>query len=232
MTVHQTLTRMLAVVALAGASAPVLSASIDWSTGPTFNGPSGHLGILTNGSLVEAVNLKGVAGAAVVVDPTGLALSFDTVNSTSFASNWVSAGGGGAADAGWASILTSFEWQGGSNVTSPSFLSGLTVGHTYQVQFFAARSDCCGNRTATFGDGAGNLSAAVLHDSYTSIVGSFVADASSQTIQFIDSTANPILNAYVLRDLTAPVPEPGAWAMMALGLAVFAASSGRRRSRG
>ena len=228
-TLHR-LMRTLTAAALAAVAAPALSASIGWTTGPGFNGPNGHLGILTNGTLVEAVSLRGVAGSDLVVDPGGLNIAFERIDSTFFGFNWGSAGSAGATDAAWGSILSSFEWQGGSNVTAAGFLSGLTVGHSYQVQFFAARGDCCGSRTATFGDGAGNLSAAVRHDSYTSIVGSFVADATTQTIQFIDSTSNPILNAYVLRDLTAPVPEPGAWATMLLGLAAFAATTGRRRA--
>lgn len=33
------------------AAVPASAADISWSTGPTFNGPNGHLGILTNGSL-------------------------------------------------------------------------------------------------------------------------------------------------------------------------------------
>jgi hypothetical protein len=224
-----TMIRILTATALAAATAPALSASISWSTGPTFNGPNGHLGILTNGFLVEAVSLRGGAGGSVTVDPAGLNISFDVVNSAAFNISWSSAGTAGSSDAGWGSILTHFEQQSGSNVTAPDFLSGLTVGNTYQVQFFAARSDCCATRTAAIGDGAGNLSAAVQHGSYTSIVGSFVASATTQTIQFIDSTSNPILNAYVLRDLTAPIPEPGTWALMAAGLVAVGAWARRRR---
>lgn len=224
-----TMIRILTAATLAAAAAPALSASITWSAGPTFNGPDGHLGILTNGLLVEAVSLRGSPGSSVTVDPTGLNISFDVVNSPAFNASWSTAGSAGSNDAGWSSILRNFEWQQGSNVTATNFLSGLTVGNTYQVQFFAARTDCCATRTATFGDGAGNLSAPVQHGSYTSIVGSFVASATTQTIQFIDSTSNPILNAYVLRDLTAPIPEPGTWALMAAGLVAVGALSRRRR---
>jgi PEP-CTERM motif len=220
--------RFLTGAALAGAAVPALAASISWSTGPTFNGPTGHEGILTNGTLVEAINLRGGSASTVTVDPSGLNLSFEIVDSPAFNASWSLAGTAGSSDSGWGSILNTFEWQQGSNVTATEFLSGLTVGNTYQVQFFAARTDCCGTRTATFGDGAGNLSAAVRHDSYTSVVGSFVASASTQTIQFIDSTNNPILNAYVLRDLTAPIPEPGTWVLMAAGLLAVGALVRRR----
>jgi hypothetical protein len=221
-----------AAVLLAGAATAASAADISWSTGPTFGGATGHEGILTNGTLVEAVSLRGVGSGSVVVDPLGLNITFQIVDSAAFSRSWPSATGGGAADPGWASVLANFEWQQSANVSAPSFLSGLTVGNTYQVQFFAARSDCCATRTSSYGDGNGNVSAAVTHGSYTSVVGTFVADAASQRIDFIDSSTNPILNAYVLRDLTAPIPEPGTWAMFVGGLALLGAALRRRPEQG
>lgn len=215
------------LLACAGSQA----ADIAWSLGPTFNGASGQLGILTNGTLVEAVNLAGAPGASLVVDPAGLNIAFTTVNSGFFGASWGSATGGGNTDPGWAAILNTFEWNSGSDVTAAGFLGGLTAGHQYQVQFFAARSDCCGTRTSTFGDGAGHLSAPVSGGSYTSVVGVFTADAASQTVQFFDSTHNPILNAYVLRDVTPAVPEPGTLALTLAGLTALAGMA-RRRTAG
>lgn len=210
--------RIASAAALLAASASVQAADVAWSLGPTFNGPSGHLGILTDGSLVEAVNLRGSPGAAIVVDPTGLNISFASVNSPFFGSNWASASTGGNSDPGWGAIVNTFEWSSGTDVTAAGFLSGLVAGHDYQVQFFAARSDCCTTRTATFGDGAGHFSTPVTDGSYTSVVGLFTADGTSQTVQFIDSTHNPILNAYVLRDVTPVIPEPDTLALMLVGL--------------
>ena len=207
---------------------PVSAADISWSTGPTFNGPNGHLGILTNGSLVEAINLAGSPGASLTVDPGGLNITFSTVNSPFFANSWSIAGNGGNTDAAWGTILNTFEWISGSNPTISNFLSGLTLGHQYQLQLFAARSDCCGTRTASFSDGAGHTSDEVRDDSYTSIVGTFTADAFTQTLQLIDSTSNPILNAYVLRDVS-PVPEPETYAMLLAGLGVLGLSIRRKK---
>ena len=67
--------------------------------------------------------------------------------------------------------------------------------------------------------------------SYTSVVGVFTADAASQTVQFFDSTHNPILNAYVLRDVTPAVPEPGTLALTLAGLTALAGMA-RRRTAG
>lgn len=227
---HSTPRILLAAALTAGAAQVAAAADITWTTGPTFNGPNGHLGILTNGTLVEAINLAGVAGSNLTVDPGGLGIVFQTVNHGAFGNNFASAGGAGNSDAAWASILNTFEWQSGANVSDLDFLTALVAGHAYQVQFFAARTDCCGTRTATFGDGAGHLSAAIRHDSYTSVVGSFVADGAVQAIDFIDSTGNPILNAYVLRDMTPVVPEPGTLALTLAGLAALA-GIGRRHRR-
>jgi hypothetical protein len=224
----------LAPVAAAAAllSLPVLAsaASITWTAGPQFNGPNGHQGILTNGTLVEAVNLRGTAASPIVVDPAGLNISFATVNSPLFSQSWSSATSGGNSDPGWASIVNTFEWEAGSNVSATSFLSGLTVGSQYQLQLFAARNDNCCSRTHSYGDGAGNVSASYADNSYTSVVGTFTADAATQTVQFFDSSRNPYLNAYVLRDLTAPIPEPGTWALMLAGLAGVGARARRRRA--
>jgi PEP-CTERM motif len=225
----RTLNRITAAASMALACAGAQAADIAWSLGPTFNGPSGHLGILINGTLIEAANLTGGSGGAQTVDPGGLNITFTAVNSPFFGNIFGGAGTGGNSDLAWGSILNTFEWQSGADVDGVGFLSGLTSGHQYQVQFFAARSDCCGSRTATFGDGAGNLSTPVRGDSYTSVVGTFIADGTAQTIEFFDSTSNPILNAYVLRDIT-PVPEPTTVALMLAGVLGVAGAVRRRRN--
>lgn len=225
-------TRLTAAVILTLAAGATQAADITWTTGPTFNGPNGHLGILTNGSLVEAVNLVGNIGGFTTVDPGGLNIAFGSVNSIFFNSSYGSATGGGNSDTGWAAILNTFEWQTGSNVTTPGFLSRLSVGNSYQVQFFMARGDtCCGTRKHWLGDGNGHFSDAVAGSAYTSIVGTFTADASLQTVEFFDSTNNPILNAYVLRDLTPAVPEPEAYAMMLAGLGLLGFTARRRQHK-
>ena len=228
MAATKTLIRSLTATALAIAAGSALSASVTWSTGPTFNGPTGYSGILTNGTLVEAVNMAGFVGIDLTVNPAGLNLTFVTRNSTSFEMFHTGAGAGGNTDAGWAAILNTFEWSN-SNFTAASFLTGLTVGHEYQVQFFASRSDCCGARTLTLGDGEGHLSTPTSLGSYTSIVGTFIAGASTQTIQFTDTDHAPSINAYVLRELSAPVPEPGTWALMAAGLLAVGRIARRRQ---
>lgn len=212
------------------AASAAQAANINWSIGPSFGGANGHQGILTNGSLVEAVNLTGAAGAAMVVDPLGLNISFTTVNHPAFNTSFIDPPNG-IGDAAWSQIVSRFEWTSNADVSAPAFLSHLSVGHTYQVQFFAGRSHgCCGNRSQTFGDGNGNFSAPIQFTpgSFVSVVGSFVADAATQHIVFDDSSNNPLLSAYVLRDITVSVPEPGTWALLLAGLASMAGVARRR----
>jgi MYXO-CTERM domain-containing protein len=205
------------------------AANVTWANGPGFIGPNGHLGILTNGSLVQAVNLRGSGGPSLTVDPAGINLTFSTINS-SFFNTFMGNGAnsGGNTDPAWAEILGTAEWQSGSDVTATGFLGGLTSGHQYQVQLFSARNDNCCGRTHWFGDSNGHLSSVLGDNSYVSVVGTFTADAASQTLQFFDSSHNPYLNAYVLRDITSQVPDPGSWALMLGGMALLGSL---RRSR-
>lgn len=205
-------------LAIAGASH---AADIEWSVGPSFGGADGHLGILTNGTLVAAVHTRGSTGVEEIVDPMGLGLAFTPIDSPSFGATFTDPPNE-IGDPVWSEIVASFEWQKSADVTAPAFLTGLTPGNVYQVQLFAGRSHpCCGARSQRFGDGNGHFSPEIsfepLH--FVSIVGTFVADATTQTLVFDDSTENPLLSAYVLRDVTGlPEPEAGGWAVAA-GLA-------------
>jgi hypothetical protein len=210
------------------------AASITWVTGPSFGGANGHQGILTNGTLVEAIDLGGT-GAAITVDPTGLNITFTRVDSPFFLLSFADSGyffPNNIGDAGWRAVIDTAEWVNGADVSAPTFLSGLTVGQTYQVQFFSGRSyPGLENRLLTFGDGLGNNSPPVSQGEnvFVSMVGTFVADGTTQHIVFDENTNFPTLNAYMLRDVTAPIPEPGTWAMWLAGAAVLGALTKRRR---
>jgi hypothetical protein len=214
---------MAAALLAATSLAPAAAAEIAWAMGPTFGGALGHQGILTNGTVVQAINLTGTAGGTAVVDPGGLNLRFTSVNSPFFSSTFTDPANG-IGDAAWSAIVRNFEWNPGGDVDAAAFLTGLTPGTAYQVQFFAGRSFvCCSNRSQTFGDGVGNVSPAISHGplAFQSIVGTFVADGTTQRIVFDDNSNNPTLSAYVLLDVTQPIPEPGTWALMLAGGALL-----------
>lgn len=223
--------RTLMAAAAALTLLPAAAADVTWTLGPTFGGATGHQGILTNGTLVDAVHLAGTALGTVTVDPAGLNLVFRNVNSTSFNASFTDPAND-IGDAGWSQVIRQFEWNTGADVDAPAFLDGLTVGATYQVQFFSGRSHpCCASRDLVIGDGAGHLSAPVSQaaNTFQSVVATFVADATTQRFVFDDSSDNPSLSAYVLRNVS-PVPEPAAAAMLLAGLAVLGRIARRREA--
>jgi len=212
--------------ALVGAVSCASAAAISWSPGPSFGGPNGHQGILTNGTLVEAIDLGATGsaiGTTITVDPAGLNLRFTRVDSPFFTTPFADSGFGtpnNIGDAGWRAIIDTAEYSV-SDVTAPTFLSGLTVGSTYQIQFFSGRSyPGLEGRLLQYGDGQGNFSPTVSmgQNVFTSMVGTFVANASTQAIVFDENTNLPTLNAYVLREIPA-IPEPGSGLLMLAGLA-------------
>ena len=204
------------------------AAEITWELGPTFGGAQGHLGILTNGALVDAVHLASSNSGSIVVDPSGLNISFRNINSPEFISSFTDPPNN-IGDAGWSQVIRNFEWSG-ADVDAATFLTGLTVGASYQVQFFSGRSyPGLESRLLKFGDGLGHFSPEVSmgQNVFTSVVGTFVADANTQHLVFDDSTNNPSLSAYVLRNVS-PVPEPQTWALLLAGLAAVGSLVRRR----
>jgi len=182
------------------------AAPITWSPGPTFNGPNGFQAIQTNGSLLEAANLG--SSGPLTVDPGGVNVTFSPANKLN--QGFFGSGSPGSTDANWNTIINQTDWNN-TNVTLNGFLSGLTVGRSYQLQLFASDArGCCSGRTQFFHDGLGNNSPTFVQGTFTSTIGTFAADNANQAVGFNASSNNPILNAYVLRDVSPVIPiTPG-----------------------
>jgi len=194
------------VATLLAAAAAASAAPISWQLGPTFNGPNGFQAIQTNGTLVEAGNLG--SEAPLMVSGINF-VPVDKLNQGFFGS-----GSPGTSNANWNTIIDSTDWHG-TNVVLPNFFTGLIPGNTYQAQLFASDSrTCCGFRTQFFSDGLGNNSPTITQNTFTSVIGTFTADAATQALGLTAFQNNPILNAYVLRDVT--MPEPASAALLAL----------------
>jgi hypothetical protein len=95
---------------------------------------------------------------------------------------------GGTGDADLDNLLNSHSWMAGNPVTATVTLQGLTVGAPYQVQVIGAVDTraCCAARVYEPDNGQGQFSAGVsIQRGLTqSIIGTFVADGSTQTFQW------------------------------------------------
>lgn len=179
----------------AGAEAAVIS----WQSGPVYSGPTGFQAIQTNGNALQAINAGG--GAPVVVNPAGLNITFTPANPLP---GTFTSGSPGTSDAGFNSVIDTTNFNG-TNTTISNFFTGLIPGIKYQVQLFASDSrGCCNTRTQFFSDGVGNNSPTITQGAFTSVLGTFTADASTQALGLNASSANPILNAYTVREVSAP----------------------------
>lgn len=221
------LTAMLAALVLVTASAGQAdAAAISWETGPTYNGASGFLAISTKGILVEAVNADDPNTVGnLTVDPGGINITF-TPDNTKLPNSIFSSGSPGTTDANWNTIVDQTDWSSNNGVVN-NFLTGLEVGKVYQLQLFASDArGCCGSRVQFFSDGQGNNSPSFTQNTFTSIIGTFTADATTQDLGlFANPGSDPILEAYVLR----AIPEPTSAVLCLIGVAGLTAR--RRRQR-
>jgi len=189
-------------------------AFIGWTVGPAYDGFSGFNAIQINGTLVSAIDIA--SSGSLTVDPGGLNITFLAAGNP-LGGFTFDAGDPGSTDANWNAIINTGDFCSCQTKPFPNFLSGLTIGNTYQIQLFANDSrGCCSSRSQFYDDGLGNSSPIVVQGSFLSTIGIFTADATSQAINFNLVLGNPgdpnamVLSAYVLRDITSTsaVPEP------------------------
>lgn len=186
------------------------AATINWSTGPTFLGPNGHLTRSTAGTFVAGFNVGGpnlTIGGDLWTSATFGFFAFTTdVNA-------------GTADADFNTMLTTADFT--QSVFPPVFnLTGLTIGRSYLLQVFVADSrSCCTARTQNFGG------VQIIHGAGTLVEGTFVADATQQSWTTAGNPAT-VVNGYQLRDVTLPtnggeIPEPSTLALLGGSLALL-----------
>ena len=108
-------------------------------------------------------------------------------------------------------VLNSHSYGGGGW----SFqLTGLTGGTEYQIQLIGAGDTrgCCSARNQRAGDGESpeNVSGDFSRSGVGSVIGTFTAASSTQTISLLDGINNgqdPGISAYILRSTAAPTPR-------------------------
>ncbi len=121
-------------------------------------------------------------------------------------------------------------------------ISGLTAGHNYQMEWWVNDSrNCCGNNGRF--EGASSSLANVDQSTPMNynqsgndgdlghfVIGNFVADGTGlQNFVFTSPTQNEQINAFQIRDLTAPTPEPSSLVLCGLGAAGLILVARRRR---
>lgn len=196
----------LTLVTLVGITVgtPLLAAPISWASASDTADPSV---ILTEGSLVEALNGTAATGLVTVngVDfsPTNALLPNSAAS--------VALAGRSTLDPGLDRLLNNVEFGGGTSTAITVGGGELVVGQAYSIQlFFTDLRSCCSSRVMTFGDGEGNtvnVRASGAPGSFgQNVTGTFVADGTIQTINLVaNGFGNVHLNGYQVRSAF-PVP--------------------------
>jgi hypothetical protein len=223
--------RALAAIVLLGGFAATARANsiITWSTPQTITGASD---VSTLGTLVSSATADPNGGTV-----NGVPFSY----SSSFCYNSTSSGlpSAGTPDATYNDLLSYFQYRNTYNnnlaYTDDSDLAGLTVGNTYEVEYWVndtrdlfgsgiTRSEYFSGGDDTYG--GGDTSAAVLYPGDGSgpgqyIIGTFTADSTVEVVGITpvastDGDAGGEINMLEIRDITA-VPEPTTLALAGLG---------------
>mgnify|MGYP001816490399 CR=1 FL=1 len=203
-----------ALLSVAGQAGP-----ITWS-GSALSG-GGPAAVNTAGTLIEAHN----AGTGVEALLVG-GVAFDTLEPLPLTYGFVGANPLSiTGDTNFDKLLNTASYSNNFAVETYA-IDGLVTGRKYLIQFFAADSrGCCGLRTVKADDKVGNtLTSTALNAGYV-FTGQFTASGATREVSFSAGGAaptgsNPVayINAWQLRDVSAPVPVPATLALVCLGL--------------
>lgn len=187
------------------------AAEIDWQA--PFNITSVN-SIDTSGTLLQAINAT-TDGNSPTVTVAGEAILFSgspigpaNTNTGSF----FTGGGGDTRNANLNTVLNSHSYGPGSDWSIT--LAGLTPGADYQIQLIGGGDtrSCCSARNQRAGDNESpeNLSGDFSRSGVGSVIGTFTADGTTQTVNILPGQNNgvdPSLSAYILRSVAPPTPQ-------------------------
>lgn len=224
--------------AIAFAAAPLAAAPISWQSPTAITTAEAALNL--GGTIEYAVSWNGFEPITVTLDDSStVEFQSGTIDGTGAVQ--VSGAYGicgtncaefyGTSNDNFNTALGGFAYDGVQDVT----LTGLTVGQQYSVQIFSLDNRwCCGHQVQYWSDLVGNMTDGYAHNLAIFTIGTFVADAATQTFRGMTDPSFQCsaqqctnLNAVVLRSADVEVPEPAALALFGLGLIGLAA--GRRR---
>jgi hypothetical protein len=244
--------RMVAPMALGAlvmalvAPARVEAANVSW--GPVFVVDDPTDISRPAGSLVHAaLDFNTVAGAGTAggdnmingIPFTQVTLQSPGVVSTTFANSAsynATYHPGGTGDQDLDDLLDSHAYSAGNPGTTSITAEGLAVGGVYRVQLInvADSRACCATRTYEPDNGAGSFTTGVTmqRSLFQSTIGSFTANAATQTIQLRSLNAAAGNNDPGLSGLVVlRVPEPTGLALAGLGASLLVAAVRQARRR-
>ena len=203
---------------------------------------SGDTNVSTDGTLVAAFNMN---GSAVTVNGVNFASWMFTSNTTSTSmgnftftetSHILIASGLGAGSPPFSNLSSNYQTLLSTALTTDEnntltlTITGLTLGHQYEFEFFLNGSNSAGTDNLRTTASAPNPVS--LDDNTTNavggtgqfVIGTFNGGDTTEVISFTgtDSTQAPTVNAFQLRDISV-VPEPSTLALLGVGagIAVF-----------
>ena len=192
------------------------AANVTWGPVTQITSPAS---LNQTGTFVSALNLGGtqgtlpIAGTDIVFTDGALtaAVGTGTVSNSYNATYYDPTTGDTNLDA----VLDSHSYLAGANPAGRARidLTGLTPGTPYLVQFIGVADirTCCADRLQTVDDGFGNSSGPLQRGLANSVTGTFIADATTQSL-FVSGSNDPGLSGLVLR----AIPEPTSLTALAL----------------
>lgn len=201
----------LRYLTLSGAMATVATAApITWQQ--PFNITS-DADIDTSGTHVTAVNNVGSGGdVSVTIGDETIIFNPQKISPNVASGTFFTGGGGDTGNAGLNTVLNSHGWSG----NQWSFqVTGLTSGANYQIQLIGGGDTrgCCASRNQRGGDDESpeNLSGDFSRSGVGSVIGTFTASGTTQTINVLPGVNNgtdPALSGYLVRATAPPTPQP------------------------
>ena len=225
----------VSTAAIIAASGTATAAPITWAAPVAITTADAAL---TMGSGVAGAEAWG-GGNTTVTLASGEQIYFQngtTNGSNSFASTsgaygtttGNTAGYNGTSNGAFNTVLGDFEYDGAQALT----LQNLVVGTQYIVQLFAVdQRYCCGGNSQYYSDASGNLSLGSQFDAGNYVLGTFIADTTTETIIAYNTYGSLGGSGGIETNLNAVVlytPEPASIAIFTTMLGGIAAARRRR----
>ena len=196
----------------------VISGDSDVSTAGTRE-RAFNLGRFNTTTVINGVTFNPFA-VAEFNGTSSITIGSTTIDSSpSFVRGQGKFGGGTGLSVALRSLLDQAVFNSAAGTDLVLTLNGLTIGHTYLVQFFAQDSRAAGSGASIKLHSGGSATVLDYNDTEMAgghgqfVIGYFTADATSQAFTFLPS-ATAILNGFQLR--TVAVPEPSAGMLLAV----------------